>query len=183
MGRLLPADFELERYGIHVRLVSEADSPFILTLRTDEKLGRFIHATSPDVQQQIEWTRKYKEREKQGEDYYFVFEKPKGNPLGVCRIYDINNDNFTIGSWLFKKDAPVGAAILGDIITREIAFSLFPHSILNFDVRKANLNVNRYQATYKPQIVREDELSYYYTCSKENFEKYKKLHLRMFSPK
>jgi hypothetical protein len=41
----LPSNFELDRYGLHVRLVREEDAEFILSLRTDPKLSRFIHPT------------------------------------------------------------------------------------------------------------------------------------------
>lgn len=176
----LPSDFTLERYGLFVRFVNEEDADFILQLRTNEKLSRYIHGTDANVELQKEWIKGYKKRESAGTDYYFMFEKPQGVRLGVCRIYDIQEDNFTIGSWVFSPEAPVGASILGDIITREIAFELFPDSKHLFDVKKANVNVNRYNATYHSELVREDALTNYYTCSKENFEKYKVRFLRMF---
>jgi hypothetical protein len=43
--------------------------------------------------------------------------------------------------------------------------------------------VNRYHETFKSELLSQDELTNYYTCSKENFEKYKKIHLRMFARK
>lgn len=179
----LPSNFELDRYGLHVRLVNESDAEFIVKLRTDDKLGRFINPTSNDIEPQIVWTREYKKREKQGVDYYFMFEVPVGNPVGVCRIYDIKEDEFTTGSWVFSKDAPIGSAILADIISREIAYGLFPDSICYFDVKKENISVNRYLSSYKSEIIREDEYTNYYKCLKDNFNKYKNLHLRMFAPK
>ena len=179
----LPRNFNIERYGLKVRLVNENDASFIVSLRTDDKLGRYINKTSPSIEEQIKWTNSYKLREELGIDYYFLFEKPSGNPIGVCRIYDVTTNTFTIGSWLFKKDAPVGSAILADIITRELAFELFPFSKLLFDVKKDNINVNRYQATYKPEIIRCTEDAIFYSCPQDNFEKFKKIHLRMFAPK
>lgn len=176
---ILPTDFKLNKYGLDVRFINENDATFIVGLRTDERLGRYINSTSPKVEDQIRWTEQYKKREAEGIDYYFIFEKMR-TPLGVCRIYDIRSGEFTIGSWLFKKDAPVGTAILGDIITREVAFGLFPDSTLLFDVRKDNFNVNRYQVAYKPEIIDENQLNYYYSCSRENFEKYKERYIKMF---
>lgn len=176
----LPKDFTLSRYGLNVRFVNEEDAEFIVKLRTDEKLGRFINATSSNVNNQIDWIRAYKLRECEGTDYYFMFENAIGERLGVCRLYDITNSDFTIGSWLFKKDSPMGAAILADIITREIGFELYPDKILLFDVKIGNINVNRYQATYHPNIIKESDDTRYYRLDRESFNKYKKLHLRMF---
>ncbi len=67
----LPSNFELEKYGLHVRLVREEDAEFILQLRTDPLLSRFLHATKNNLQKQKEWIRDYKLREAKGEDYYF----------------------------------------------------------------------------------------------------------------
>ncbi len=183
MQNKLSPNFVLDRYGLHTRFVEESDADFILKLRTDTRLGRFLNSTKPDKEAQIIWTKEYKKRELAGVDYYFVFEKPKGTPLGVCRIYDVEEDEFTIGSWLFSPDAPVGSAILADIITREIAFELMPEKKLRFDVRRGNINVLRYQNTYKPIILRESSEDVFFELSRENFEKYKRLHLRMFAPK
>ncbi len=181
MLKILPSEFSLWRYGLYVRFVNESDAEFILKLRTDTKLGKYINATEPNISKQIEWIREYKQRESTGTDYYFMFERPTGNRLGVCRIYDIEKDKFTIGSWIFSPSAPIGSSILGDIITREIAYELFPNSTLLFDVRKDNINVIKYQESYKPQLLKEDSLTNYYCCSKDNFEKYKKGILRMFN--
>lgn len=179
----LPRDFSLIRYGLFVRFVNESDADFIVRLRTDEKLGKYIHSTDTNIDMQKAWIRAYKERESLGNDYYFIFEEPKGVRLGVCRIYDIIEGSFTIGSWVFARTAPIGASVLADIITREIAFELFPNSILKFDVRKANVNVNKYQSVYKPVLFHADENTNYYYCPKENFEQYKCIFLRMFNQK
>ena len=166
----LPANFTLNRYGLHIRFVQESDAAFILRLRTNEKLSRFINATSADVSQQIAWTRNYKTREAAGTDYYFIFEKNIGTPVGVCRIYDVEEGKFTTGSWLFAPEAPVGASILADIITREIAWELWPEALQYFDVKKDNTTVNKYHTTFKAEIIREDAENYFYICTRENFE-------------
>lgn len=176
---MLTKGFTLNRYGLDVRYVNEDDAEFIIDLRTDPKLSRYINATKPDIQAQKDWILKYKERESQGLDYYFIFEK-NGIKLGLCRIYDIKQNEFTVGSWLFSPDAPKGAAILADIITREIAYESFPDKKLYFDVRKDNINVLRYQAAFHPEIIEEDDLSIYYTQSKELFNKTKRMILRMY---
>ena len=96
---ILSDDFQLKKYGIEVRLVNEDDTQFILSLRADKWLTRFIHQTDDDEQKQREWIRKYKEREKAGKEYYFIYSKD-GVPFGLNRIYSIHNGSFTSGSWL-----------------------------------------------------------------------------------
>lgn len=174
-------EFVIERYGLFVRLVQEKDADFILQLRTDPGLDKYINYTIPDVEKQKQWIRLYKEREAKGEDYYFMFNKPYETRLGVCRIYNISTNDFTIGSWIFSPDAPIGSAILADIITREIAFELFPDRKLLFDVKKENISVNRYHATFQSEVIKEENGNIYYTSSQENFELNKKKFIRMFN--
>ena len=56
----IPANFELDRYGIHVRLVREEDAEFIVKLRTDPQHARFLGHTDNNVSKQVEWMREYK---------------------------------------------------------------------------------------------------------------------------
>lgn len=165
----LPSNFELDRYGLHVRLVREEDAEFIVKLRTNSQNARFIGHTDNDVSKQIEWIREYKKREEDGTDYYFIF--GAGNELfGVCRIYNITLRSFTTGSWVFKSDAPKSAAIKASLITNEIAWNLFPDSVQYFDTRKENLAVVRYNKMLA-DIVREDEDTFYFETTKSLFEK------------
>ena len=177
----LPSNFELDRYGLHVRLVREEDAEFIVRLRTDSKLGHYIHATSSDVSKQIEWLQAYKERELRGKDYYFVFEVPQDHPVGVMRIYDISNDAFTIGSWVFDKSSPKGAAILADLIVKEIGWELFPDKVCLWDNMKGNTNVIRFGLSFHPTLIRETDTQLFFSCRKENFERTKQLYLRMYT--
>jgi hypothetical protein len=176
---ILDNNFTLERYGLHVRFVEESDAEFIIKLRTDPNLSKYIHETNPDIELQRTWIRNYKTRQHKGEDFYFMFEKPLGTRLGVCRIYDIKEDSYTIGSWVFSTQAPVGSAILADIIIREIAYKYFPEKNNLIDVKIANINVNRYAKSLRSELLYKDEQTNYYTCKRENFEKSKQIYIRM----
>ena len=118
---ILPADFTIDKYGLKVRFVEEQDAEFIIKLRTDPILSRFLHATDSDVEKQKEWIRGYKERERRGEDYYFIFFKDN-NPVGLNRIYSIHETTFTTGSWLFSPDSPIECSVAASIMIRELAF-------------------------------------------------------------
>ena len=72
MQKKLPSNFELDRYGLHVRLVREEDAEFIVRLRTNEHNSRYIHDTVADVEQQKVWLRTYKQRELEGKEYYVL---------------------------------------------------------------------------------------------------------------
>ena len=171
----LPSNFELDRYGLHVRLVREEDAEFIVKLRTNERNARFIHATSPNIEHQQEWIRNYKEREINGVDYYFTFFS-ENKPVGVIRIYDIDYraKKATAGSWVCEPELPMQIPLYILIICREIMFDLLGMEKDCFDVRKGNKQVQRTHKMMGAEIVAEDELNYYFELHKVVFIEKKK---------
>lgn len=117
----LPSDFTYDKYGIQARFVTEDDAEFIIKLRTDPRLTRFIHDTDSDMQKQREWIRNYKVREAEGKEYYFVVSN-KDIPAGLIRIYNIHDKVFTVGSIIMDKEAPIHCALAATIMAKEIAF-------------------------------------------------------------
>jgi len=141
----LNSNFTFEKYGLQLRFVNEDDAEFILKLRTDLKLSKFIHKTSSDIEKQKEWIRNYKKREANGEDYYFIFHK-NGVPVGLNRIYWIKEDSFTTGSWVFDPHAPFECAIQSALIVRIIGFDILGKKIENGidGVHKDNVKVIKF---------------------------------------
>lgn len=177
----LPSDFTLDQYGLHVRLVCEEDAAFIVRLRTDERLGRYLHSTANDVEKQREWIREYKKREEEGTEYYFIFETASGNPLGVYRLYNISEQSFTTGSWIFIPEAPMGAAMIAFIIAREVVWKIVPDAVNLYDTKKGNTSVLQFTSTFAPKVIRETEDMYYFENLREDFETHKGSVLRMLA--
>jgi len=126
----LLSNFNIVKYGLKVRLVNENDAKFIVQLRTNPKLSRYIHPTGSDINKQIEWIKAYKLREEKGNEFYFVFSI--GNkPVGLNRIYNIEEESFTSGSWVFDPAAPFESSVASALITRTIAFELLGKEIEN----------------------------------------------------
>ena len=123
MNKKLPSDFTYEKYGIKFRFVNEDDAAFIIKLRTNPKLTRFIHDTNSDIDKQKEWIRDYKIRESEGTDYYFVVNY-QDKPVGLIRVYHIHEKVFTVGSIIMGPDAPMHCALASTIIAKEIAFEV-----------------------------------------------------------
>ncbi|GAB1452020.1 hypothetical protein MASR2M47_20760 [Draconibacterium sp.] len=161
----------IDRYGIVLRFVEIEDAEFILSLRTDEKLSQFISYTDPDLETQIEWIENYKIREESGQEYYFIAEDQKGNKHGTVRLYNFDEKSFEIGSWLFRSSAPLGIAVKAHFIGYEIGFEILHAEYCRFDIRKVNARVLKYMQDFETTLVREDELNFYFTLSKESYYK------------
>jgi len=90
-------DILLRKFNIKPRFVTEEDAEFILSLRLDSRLAKFLSPTQNDIDAQRQWIRSYKERERQNKEYYFIFVSNEIK-YGVNRIYNINEISFEIGS-------------------------------------------------------------------------------------
>ncbi|MCF6297749.1 MAG: GNAT family N-acetyltransferase [Flavobacteriaceae bacterium] len=157
IDQLLP----VSKYGYYYRLVEVEDAEFILSLRNNEKLARFINKTSNKLEEQINWIKEYKKREEKGEDFYFIcLTADMKTKLGLNRIYDIESNSCEIGSWLFSSKSGQDKAILGDLFCRSIAFEALNLKICRIAVRKKNKPVLRYTKSFNPKLVFEDELSF-----------------------
>lgn len=162
----------IDKYGIKLRTVREDDAGFILSLRTDKKLSRYLSPTSNNIKEQEKWIKNYLIREERKLEFYFICEDSSGQKLGTTRIYDFRGDTFELGSWLFRADI-VNSAIIADIITKEYAFSKLGFNYCTFNVRKENKSVVNYHKKYRPEIIYENEVDIGFKLDKNAFTSYK----------
>ena len=120
---ILPENCTIEKYGLYARFVEERDADFIFMLRSDKTLNRYIHDIKGGVEEQRVWIKKYKERQKEGKEYYFIFYK-NDEAVGVFRLYAIHGKTYTGGSWVMKKKSSIEEVVGVSIIARGIAFDI-----------------------------------------------------------
>ena len=169
----LPENFELERYGLHVRLVQENDAELIVKLRTDPQHARFLGHTDNDVAKQVEWTKEYKKREGKGVDYYFIFYKD-GQPIVLNRLYDIDwvHLTYTSGSWVSVPGTDYEAVMLCSVIVLDIAFDTLGLLVDLYDVRKGNSQVLHFHRKILGAYeYGETELDYLFMLTKDAWKK------------
>lgn len=168
------------KYGLHLRTVDESDAAFILGLRTDERLSRFLSETSVSIEDQIEWIGQYKQRERKGEEYYFISLDGEGNRLGLNRLCNFDADSFEAGSWLFRRGLDTGIPVLGDLATRDFGFEELHFDSCRFEVLRGNEAVVKYHRGFRPELVGEDERAYYFRLSRPAYEVYRNKLLKIF---
>lgn len=164
----LPENFTIERYGLIVRLVEEKDAGFILSLRTNPKLSRYIHNTDDSLDKQRQWIRDYKKRELEDKDYYFIYYY-EGKPIGVNRIYDIHDSWATGGSWVCLPGCDPQQSIATSMILREIMFEVLNLEEDRFDVRKGNRMVIKAHKMFGAHVTGESDEDYYFSLSKNSY--------------
>lgn len=124
----------------HVRFVEIQDAKFICKLRSDTTLNEHISVTAPDVDAQRQWIGRYKERERSGEEYYFII-RHKMKDCGVVRMYDFKGSSFCWGSWIIQSPRPEGLVTFSAVMIYEIGFDILGFEQSHFDVRLGNQKV------------------------------------------
>jgi len=160
----------LRLVGKHIvlRIAREDDAEFILKLRLDPALNKFLHETDPSVEAQRAWIKM-----KQGEDndYHMIIEDKSGKRLGTVAVYNIKGKTFEWGRWVISKTAPFYAAIESAVLVYDFAFNelLLEKSI--FDANNQNKNVVRFHKEFGARVMKEDEKATWFVVEKEDFKK------------
>ena len=147
---------------ITLRIVEEKDASFILQLRNKEELKKYISDTNISLEQQKEWIRNYETREENGQEFYFIVEDKDKIPCGTVRIYEVEENRCTWGSFILDKSRPDGASF--ETLLLSINFIRFNLGIKNIylDVRKENLKAIHIYEKFGFKRIKEDSLNYYY---------------------
>lgn len=163
----------IESKSIYFRLAEVSDSEFILDLRLNDGLNKFISNTDASLDSQRKWLLEYKSREISGDEYYFVIiRKDTDIPIGVVRLYNFirEKNSFCWGSWILNSDKTRTAAIESAMLVYEYSFRTLNFSRSHFDVRKDNISVIKFHKKLGAVEVGEtsDDILFEYS-----FEKYK----------
>ena len=156
----------IEGKYINLRDVELSDAEFIVNIRTDAKKTRFLHPTSGDVQQQVEYLKKYKTKDK---EWYFIIMDKQNLPIGTVRIYDVKGDDFCWGSWLIIDGMPPQIALESALLIYDYAFNVLGFNKAHFDVRKGNIQVQRFHEMFGAIKTSENELDYFYKYGKNTY--------------
>ena len=165
--------------NLKIKFVEESDAQFILDLRNNKELGKYLSSTSSSLENQKEWINNYKKREKNGEEYYFKAYNDNSD-IGFFRLYNIDNTKkeLTFGSFIMKVDRPKYAAIESMILAMEFAFKTLNMDKVLLDVRINNERAKNFYNRFGFIKINEDEIDEFYELTKENYkvlfeEKYK----------
>lgn len=158
----------LKSKTISMRLVTEEDADFILSLRKNPQYNTFLSKVTGDKHTQVSWIRNYKHDEAAGTQFYFIIENNLGVPCGTVRIYDLRSDSFCWGSWILNEDKTRYAAIESAFLVYKFGFEHLGFTKSHFDVRKGNDKVISFHKKFGAVLVSEDVDNYYFEIRQEN---------------
>lgn len=133
------APLEVSGPRLKLRVVMPRDAAYIHALRTDAAYNAHLSAVTGTVADQRRWIEAYKLREAEGAEYYYVAERlDDGRRCGLVRLYDIEDDHFTWGSWILDKNKPSKAALESAILSFGIGFGQLDKTMAKIEVRQEN---------------------------------------------
>ncbi|MEN8369478.1 GNAT family N-acetyltransferase [Acinetobacter bereziniae] len=163
---------EIKSKTIYFKLVTENDAEFICDLRNNPELNKHISQSSALVEEQKKWIRKYKEREKNQEEFYFIiYRKDSNERIGTVRLYDFKIDpkSFCWGSWILNQNKTRYAAIESALLVYKFAFDQLKFDQSHFDVRKENLGVHNFHMRLGAQHINGNDLDNFYVYPASNY--------------
>jgi RimJ/RimL family protein N-acetyltransferase len=146
---------------IKLNRVNLEDAEFIISLRGDPELNQYLSYTPQDLDAQRIWIEKYKNREADGTEYYFIISK-SSIKLGTIRAYDFQEDSFCWGSWIIKRGTPPQVAMASVVMIYDFMFDQLGFAKSHFDVRKENESVRRFHLRMGAKIVKSDDQNDYF---------------------
>jgi RimJ/RimL family protein N-acetyltransferase len=156
--------------NINLRSVELDDADFIYKMRQNEVKTRFLTKVTGTLESQKKWISKYKQREYEQKEFYFVIESKSKEKLGLARMYDFKDNSFCWGNWLIKEDAPKSTAIESALQIYEFGFYKQCFKRSHFNLRKGNDKVISFHQRFGAKIVDEDELDYFFNFEKSDYE-------------
>jgi len=164
--------FIVKSKNLSFRLIEIEDAEFILTLRNNPLLGKFLSNTSSELSTQIKWISDYKLREKNLREFYFIIEnKSSRDLLGCVRIYNLKDESFEWGSWILKPNSSSTYALECALLIYWFGFWCLGFENSEFEVRKENQRVINFHRLFGAKIVGEDDKNFYFLINKEKAEK------------
>lgn len=152
-----------------LRLIEPDDADYVHALRTNPAYNQYLSPVTGTAEDQRRWIESYKEREREGVEFYYVIERRDGIPCGVVRLYGITADSFTWGSWILDHNKPPKAALESALLVYSIAFDQLNIPTCHFDVRKDNASALRFHVRMGAIETARDEQDVFFTYTQVDY--------------
>ena len=156
--------------------VTQRDAEYIFYLRSNPDYNKHLSPPPSTVEMQEKWIAEYLFRNKLGEEYYFLIRRLDNDQrCGLVRIYNIQNQGFTWGSWILDQNKPAKAAIDSALLVYKFAFEILKLDFCEFDVRKSNIGTLHFHDSFGATRIKEDSSDIYFRFSSAMWDKSKNL--------
>ena len=128
----------VEGLNLTLRLIEPDDAAYVYGLRTNPLYNSHLSKVTGTLEGQRHWIVGYKAREAAGQEFYYVIERKDGTRCGLVRLYDIEAESFTWGSWILDENKPRKAALESAVLSFGVGFEMLHRDLAKVDVRLDN---------------------------------------------
>lgn len=155
--------------NVNLRIANQRDAEFILELRLNPVLSKYINKTDPSVEKQRDWINNVYNKDT---DFHFIIEDKNSNPYGTIAVYDIDYKNGIAewGRWLIKQKSPIFFPVESNILAINFAFHNLKLKKLIGSAFINNKDVVRFHKNYAT-ITSQDETTIWFSLEQSNFKK------------
>lgn len=153
-----------------LRLATEDDSSFIISLRSQHTNDGYISRGSETITEQFNWIKEYKLREQRHQEYYFIIENHNGAKIGTVRIYDFSDGIFNWGSWILSSNKPQKAALESTLLSMGFAFRALHFDAAIVSVHPRNSKALSFYRRLEMHEIMERKKEIIFLYSKSKFE-------------
>src|SRR3972149_11319047 len=156
--------------NILLRTAEDEDAEFILQLRLNPRLNKYLKKIDPSIENQKEWIR---QKKKEKNDFHMIIQDLGGVKWGVIALYSIDykNETFDLGRWIISEKAPLFVAIESIILLYHFAFDTLGLQSALFEARNDTLRVIVFHKNLGAKIIGSDEKYVYFRFDKTAFRK------------
>lgn len=155
--------------NLRLRPVMAGDAGYIHGLRTDPRYNAHLSSVTGTVEDQRRWIEGYKAREAEGREAYFVIERHDGVSCGTVRLYGIEGERFTWGSWILDARKPQKAALESAVLSFDFGFETRGLAAASIDVRRDNARAIKFYRRFGMTECGSDDLELYFAYSRSQF--------------
>ena len=171
----------VEGPNLVLRLITPDDAAYVHGIRTNPSYNSHLSQVSGTIMDQREWIINYKAKEAKGEEFYYVIERKDGKRCELVRIYDIEAESFTWGSWILDKNKTRKAALESAVLSFGIGFDTLEKNSALVDVRVANEHAATFYRRLGMVETRRTDQDIFFRYTREQFKTEQTHHLKQLS--
>ena len=160
----------IEGPNLVLRLILPEDADYVHALRTDLAYNRHLSEVRGTVEDQRRWIEGYKTREAELRELYYIIERRDGLRCGLVRLYDIEGDSFTWGSWILDHNKSRKAALESAVLSFSVGFDMLSLQEAHVDVRIDNNRAFSFYKRLGMTEVHRDERDIFFVYPRTRFE-------------
>jgi len=159
----------IEGPNLVLRLIQPDDAAYVHDLRINPAYNQHLSEVRGTAEDQRAWIEAYKAREAAGEEFYYIIERHNGTRCGTVRLYDIEGDSFTWGSWILDENKPQKAALESAVLSFRIGFERLGLGKASIDVRIENTHAEAFYRRFGMTESKRDAQDIYFSLTSETF--------------